>query len=566
MRWSLPTSVLRRCGSTSAPCPCHDASGAGTRSTPGRGPARAPAIVSRVLAKPGAPLEANVRQTFESRLGHDFSRVQVHTDSEASESSQAVGARAYTVDRHMVFATGQYQPSSGSGLRLLAHELAHVVQQDLDGSPSASALKADSIVVGDVADPLEHSAGRAADAAIALEAGPRAVQRPARGLALAAGRSPANSGVGGVIMLRRACPTTQSGIGSTPASELCDELPPTVMAGVTLLFCQDATELTDGQEAKVRMLVTTARSAARIDLHGNASPEGPSAEYNYNLACKRAGAIAARFRADGVTAPIVLHSHGPIAAYGTAAANRNVVVLITSPPTPAPTAPAKPVPTPTPAPPTRPGTNGVCGPDITAQVSAALSAVSTTFTGLSSADKDENCDALDKASAGAITSWDILPLYSGSGRGGGGNSWIYKDYRPACATAGATPPCGSSVQVGTECYFSGTANYVLYGVACKLCYDHYSASNPGEAPRFTKAAMLKNIYDYKGPGSLVGTGANWKMCEDWSSAGYDGWPSGGTPPSPADKANCSPTCPTRFSPPPDFNARWCPHVDPASTC
>jgi hypothetical protein len=202
---------------------------------------------------------------------------------------------------------------------------------------------------------------------------------------------------------------------------------------------------------------------------------------------------------------------------------------------------------------------GVCGPDVTAQVAAALSGVRSAFVGWNTKQRNAACDAADKSASGALTSWDILPLFHGS------NSWIMS-YRPSCATAGAVPPCGSSVQVGKDCYFSGTANYVLFGVMCRLCFDHLTATDPKEAARFSEPKMLSLIFDYKGPGSILGTGANWAMCQEWSKAGYRGWPSGGTPPSPGDKANCSPTCPTPFKPPPDFKARWCPRLDPSSSC
>jgi hypothetical protein len=66
---------------------------------------------------------------METRLGHDFSRVRVHADAPAAESARAVGARAYTVGRDVVFGREGYAPDSAAGRRLLAHELAHVVQQ-----------------------------------------------------------------------------------------------------------------------------------------------------------------------------------------------------------------------------------------------------------------------------------------------------------------------------------------------------------------------------------------------------------------------------------------------------
>jgi hypothetical protein len=66
---------------------------------------------------------------MESRLGYDFGRVRVHTDATAAESARAVDALAYTVGRDLVFASGQYAPGTGTGRKLLAHELVHTVQQ-----------------------------------------------------------------------------------------------------------------------------------------------------------------------------------------------------------------------------------------------------------------------------------------------------------------------------------------------------------------------------------------------------------------------------------------------------
>ena len=74
-------------------------------------------------------MPSNTRTFFETRFGHDFSRVRIHSDPAAAASAQAVDAQAYTVGQHVVFAPGQYAPDSGTGRRLLAHELTHVVQQ-----------------------------------------------------------------------------------------------------------------------------------------------------------------------------------------------------------------------------------------------------------------------------------------------------------------------------------------------------------------------------------------------------------------------------------------------------
>jgi hypothetical protein len=88
-----------------------------------------PVVVQRVLRASGQPLDQAVRADMEARFGRDFGQVRVHTDPEAAASARAVGALAYTVGEEIVFGSGQHQPHSSTGRRLLAHELAHVVQQ-----------------------------------------------------------------------------------------------------------------------------------------------------------------------------------------------------------------------------------------------------------------------------------------------------------------------------------------------------------------------------------------------------------------------------------------------------
>ncbi|MCY1023502.1 DUF4157 domain-containing protein [Pyxidicoccus sp. MSG2] len=98
-------------------------------------PAEAPSVVHQVLRSPGQSLDAATRAYFEPRFGRDFAQVRVHADAEAAASAQAVQARAYAVGSDIVFGSGQYAPSTGPGRRLLAHELAHVAQQER-GAPS----------------------------------------------------------------------------------------------------------------------------------------------------------------------------------------------------------------------------------------------------------------------------------------------------------------------------------------------------------------------------------------------------------------------------------------------
>jgi len=89
-------------------------------------------VVDTIKRSSGKPLDAPVRALMESRLGHDFGDVRVHTDALAAESAQSVNALAYTAGKDLVFGEGQYAPGDSAGQKLLAHELVHVVQQDGD--------------------------------------------------------------------------------------------------------------------------------------------------------------------------------------------------------------------------------------------------------------------------------------------------------------------------------------------------------------------------------------------------------------------------------------------------
>lgn len=90
----------------------------------------APGLIKKVINSAGKPLDHVTRSKMESKFGYDFKHVRVHVDSQADKSAQAVNARAFTIGNNIVFATEQFDPSSGKGRKLLAHELAHVVQQN----------------------------------------------------------------------------------------------------------------------------------------------------------------------------------------------------------------------------------------------------------------------------------------------------------------------------------------------------------------------------------------------------------------------------------------------------
>ncbi|MCC7373471.1 MAG: DUF4157 domain-containing protein [Verrucomicrobiales bacterium] len=91
--------------------------------------ATAPPIVHEVLSSPGEPIEAGTRDLMEHRFGRDFSQVRIHRDARAGDSARAVDALAYTVGSDIVLGPGQVTGRDPASQRLLAHELAHVVQQ-----------------------------------------------------------------------------------------------------------------------------------------------------------------------------------------------------------------------------------------------------------------------------------------------------------------------------------------------------------------------------------------------------------------------------------------------------
>jgi hypothetical protein len=118
--------------------------------------------VATASSSSGQPLPEMLMRKFESSLGADLSGVRVHTGSESAAANDAVGARAYTLGSDIHFGANQYDPSSGAGEHLLAHEVAHTVQQG--GGAQRMQFKLD---VSSPGDALEHEADRAADAMVA---------------------------------------------------------------------------------------------------------------------------------------------------------------------------------------------------------------------------------------------------------------------------------------------------------------------------------------------------------------------------------------------------------------
>lgn len=129
------------------------------RREPRGGGSASPAVSPRVAARidgmkgSGQPLSSPERGFFESRLGTDLGQVRIHDGSDAAEAARSLRAHAFTTGRHVVFAAGRYAPGTPEGRRLLAHELAHVLQQRGDASAPIRRQPADA--------PGVHSGGGA---------------------------------------------------------------------------------------------------------------------------------------------------------------------------------------------------------------------------------------------------------------------------------------------------------------------------------------------------------------------------------------------------------------------
>lgn len=219
-------------------------------------PARAQARPNRVLAqRKGAdgglspvvaapslvssrPLDSGVRQRMESGFGQDFSAVRVHDHPAAHESARDAGALAYTSGNDIVFASGRYRPDTPPGDSLLAHELAHTIQQGgvqakADGPLPASAdraLEAEAdraaaaVVAGGRAPPLSRVMAPLVQRATSDTAEPGAPAAPQQAVA-----APATAGPTGAPA-QPAAPVTSTPSTATPAGP-----PVNLPAGMTLI-------------------------------------------------------------------------------------------------------------------------------------------------------------------------------------------------------------------------------------------------------------------------------------------------------------------------------------------
>jgi len=117
--------------------------------------------VAAAASSAGSSLPEPIMRKFESSLGTDLSSVRIHTGNESANAASAVGAKAYTLGNHIHFGPGYYDPSSNSGQHLLAHEVAHTVQNQ--GGAVSARYKLEVSTPG---DSIEIEADHAADAMV----------------------------------------------------------------------------------------------------------------------------------------------------------------------------------------------------------------------------------------------------------------------------------------------------------------------------------------------------------------------------------------------------------------
>ncbi|MDH6243227.1 DUF4157 domain-containing protein [Mycobacterium sp. OTB74] len=182
---SLPT--IQRCGTdTSCGCSPHEQMEGAERH------------LQRATLTGGKPLPSASKRKMQQAFSFNFDAVRVHTGAAASQAADALDARAMTTGTDIVFGAGEFAPGTAGGDRLLAHELAHVVQQSqglvrrpLDGGPTDGLERAAHLAAERATPAAEHEADGAArivatgGAVSPLSRQPRAIARQGKGGAAA---------------------------------------------------------------------------------------------------------------------------------------------------------------------------------------------------------------------------------------------------------------------------------------------------------------------------------------------------------------------------------------------
>src|SRR5215208_7224590 len=214
--------------------------------------------VHDALQSTGQPLDPDTRAVMERRFGHDFGRVQVHADSQAAEAARQLDSLAFTSGQDIFFGAEAYQPDTPPGRRLLAHELAHTIQQRAAQSSGIIPAPQRSLLVSQPGDPLERQAAAAADRVAAghrIESG---------SISLAA--TPAT----GVIARQEATLATRSLVGTSPEA---DELLGNLLESVLQTLRADPEDRFGTIRQRLARLSPPVRDALLERVEASGSPE-----------------------------------------------------------------------------------------------------------------------------------------------------------------------------------------------------------------------------------------------------------------------------------------------------
>jgi len=237
-----------------------------------------PEPVRAVMSSTGRSLDGSIQRAMEDRMGDSFGDVRIHTGSTAAAACESISARAFTVGNHIAFNSGEYDPSSPEGQHVLAHELAHVRQQN---QGAVSMLPQEDVELEVDPDPaLEREAEEAAQQAMAD--GPVVVNR--MGCELQIQRMPA------VELLADARQEASDRFGSTDQARVSAD--PDALA-------REVEQLKEGQQKMMEALTEAQPGAASDGDWARAATKGTLG----SLA--GAGAGAAVGAAAGSVVPVV---------------------------------------------------------------------------------------------------------------------------------------------------------------------------------------------------------------------------------------------------------------------
>ncbi len=290
-----------------------------------------PASVLQVLTRAGAPLDPSAQAGMEARLGHGFGHVRVHADDMAAQSARDIGAAAYTFGRHIVMGAGNYQPHTPAGSRLLAHELAHVVQQQAWPVPPGRPT-----MISSPHDPAERAADDIAGRVAPDPGGPRDTFRAAQAADMSIARQvPEAAGPDPAAMTARADAPEDDIMESLPGDDAFDR---EFGAGVSAMprGTTEAASATLPAAAPLDSFVTpearyaVALTSAFVSGGGYAPPAGLLATEALASDAAAAQAVSAAetlLTAQGLTASATVVARGASLAESLTAAGEGILVF-----------------------------------------------------------------------------------------------------------------------------------------------------------------------------------------------------------------------------------------------